>query len=267
PAAPGNRPARHPCRDRAAARGPRPPGRGRLRGAGDGGRRRAHRRRAPRHAARHPARARAPRGARAAPRRGGAVRDRRAGPRRRWHRLAGLRTRGPRASPSGQREHRPARLRARTRRRARRRGPPLHGRTRWLKICSLAAAPPSRAGFPSPCRSSSKRRADRCFATTAAVARQAARLTHTCFQVATYEPYVALAERLNAIVPGPGPKKTMLVNTGAEAVENAVKIARAATGRPAVVAFEHAFHGRTLLGMTLTGKVSPYKAGFGPFAP
>jgi 4-aminobutyrate aminotransferase / (S)-3-amino-2-methylpropionate transaminase / 5-aminovalerate transaminase len=101
----------------------------------------------------------------------------------------------------------------------------------------------------------------------AAVEGQVRRFTHTCFPVAAYEPYVALCERLNALVPGPGPKKTLLVNSGAEAVENAVKIARAATGRPAVVAFEHAFHGRTLLGMTLTGKVFPYKAGFGPFAP
>jgi len=104
-------------------------------------------------------------------------------------------------------------------------------------------------------------------AVLAAITAQAARFTHLCFQVATYEPYVALAERLNALVPGDGPKKTLLVSTGAEAVENAVKIARAATGRPAVVAFEHAFHGRTLLGLTLTGKVQPYKAGFGPFAP
>jgi 4-aminobutyrate aminotransferase/(S)-3-amino-2-methylpropionate transaminase len=104
-------------------------------------------------------------------------------------------------------------------------------------------------------------------AVVAAIAAQAARYTHVCFQVATYEPYVALAERLNALVPGPGPKKTLLVNTGAEAVENAIKIARSATGRPAVVAFEHAFHGRTLLGLTLTGKVHPYKTGFGPFAP
>ncbi len=101
----------------------------------------------------------------------------------------------------------------------------------------------------------------------AAIEAQARRFTHTCFHVAMYEPYVALAERLNALVPGPGPKKTFLVNSGAEAVENAVKIARAATGRPAIVAFEHAFHGRTLLGLTLTGKVHPYKAGFGPFAP
>ena len=104
-------------------------------------------------------------------------------------------------------------------------------------------------------------------AVVAAIAAQAARYTHACFQVATYEPYVALAERLNVLVPGPAPKKTLLVNTGAEAVENAIKIARAATGRPAVVAFEHAFHGRTLLGLTLTGKVHPYKTGFGPFAP
>jgi 4-aminobutyrate aminotransferase/(S)-3-amino-2-methylpropionate transaminase len=101
----------------------------------------------------------------------------------------------------------------------------------------------------------------------AAVEAQVRRFTHTCFPVAAYEPYVALCERLNALVPGPGPKKTLLVNSGAEAVENAVKIARAHTGRPAVVAFEHSFHGRTLLGMTLTGKVHPYKAGFGPFAP
>lgn len=101
----------------------------------------------------------------------------------------------------------------------------------------------------------------------AAIEAQARRFTHTCFQVAMYEPYVALAERLNALVPGPWPKKTLFVNSGAEAVENAVKIARAATGRPAVVAFEHAFHGRTLLALSLTGKVSPYKTGFGPFAP
>ncbi len=101
----------------------------------------------------------------------------------------------------------------------------------------------------------------------AAIKTQVERLTHCCFQVATYEPYVALAERLNQIVPGPWPKKTLLLNSGAEAVENAVKIARAATGRPAVLAFEHAFHGRTLFGLTLTGKVHPYKIGFGPFAP
>jgi 4-aminobutyrate aminotransferase/(S)-3-amino-2-methylpropionate transaminase len=85
--------------------------------------------------------------------------------------------------------------------------------------------------------------------------------------VAPYEGYVALAERLNALAPGAFAKKTMLANSGAEAVENAVKIARRATGRDAVVAFEHAFHGRTLLGMSLTSKVKPYKLGFGPFAP
>jgi 4-aminobutyrate aminotransferase/(S)-3-amino-2-methylpropionate transaminase len=91
--------------------------------------------------------------------------------------------------------------------------------------------------------------------------------THGCFHVTPYEGYLRLAERLNALVPGAFPKKTMLANSGAEAVENAVKIARAATGRPAVIAFEDGFHGRTLLAMTLTSKVHPYKAGFGPFAP
>lgn len=96
---------------------------------------------------------------------------------------------------------------------------------------------------------------------------QLERFTHACFAVAPYEAYVALAERLNAIAPVSGPAKTMLANSGAEAVENAVKIARRATGRPAVVVFEHAFHGRTLLGMTMTSKVAPYKSGFGPFAP
>ena len=90
---------------------------------------------------------------------------------------------------------------------------------------------------------------------------------HTSFQVINYEPYVAAAERLNALTPGTFPKKTMFVNSGAEAVENAVKIARRHTGRQAVIAFDHAFHGRTLLTMTLTSKVMPYKKGFGPFAP
>ncbi|HEU0223872.1 MAG TPA: 4-aminobutyrate--2-oxoglutarate transaminase [Steroidobacteraceae bacterium] len=93
------------------------------------------------------------------------------------------------------------------------------------------------------------------------------RVTHACFQVTGYEPYVALCERLNALVPGPGPNKTLLMTTGAEAVENAVKIARAATGRPAVISFGGGFHGRTLMALALTGKVSPYKAGFGPFPP
>jgi 4-aminobutyrate aminotransferase/(S)-3-amino-2-methylpropionate transaminase len=100
-----------------------------------------------------------------------------------------------------------------------------------------------------------------------AAAAQLDRLLHTCFSVAPYEPYVALAERLNAITPGRFPKKTMLANSGAEAVENAVKIARRATGREGVVVFEHAFHGRTLLALTMTSKVHPYKFGFGPFAP
>ncbi|MGH7538996.1 MAG: 4-aminobutyrate--2-oxoglutarate transaminase [Gemmatimonadales bacterium] len=104
-------------------------------------------------------------------------------------------------------------------------------------------------------------------AVVAAAKQQLDRLIHTCFQVTAYEPYVAAAERLNALVPGDFPKKTMFVNSGAEAVENAVKIARYHTGRPALLCFEHAFHGRTLLGMTLTSKVMPYKKGFGPFAP
>ncbi len=100
-----------------------------------------------------------------------------------------------------------------------------------------------------------------------AAANQLARFTHVCFPITMYEPYVKLAETLNALVPGDFEKKTYLVNSGAEAVENAVKIARAATGRSAVVAFEHAFHGRTLLGMSLTGKVKPYRLHFGPMAP
>lgn len=101
----------------------------------------------------------------------------------------------------------------------------------------------------------------------AAVQRQAELDTHTCFHVTANEPYIELAERLNALTPGDHPKKTMFANSGAEAVENAVKIARRATGRPAIVAFDHAFHGRTLMGMTLTAKVMPYKQGMGPFAP
>ena len=100
-----------------------------------------------------------------------------------------------------------------------------------------------------------------------AVRTQLERYIHPCFPVSTYEPYVELAERLNAITPGVHAKRTFLVNSGAEAVENAVKIARHFSGRPAVVCFEHAFHGRTNLGMALTSKVSPYKKGFGPFAP
>lgn len=100
-----------------------------------------------------------------------------------------------------------------------------------------------------------------------AVQAQLERLTHSCFQVAMYESYVRLAERLNALVPGAGAKKTILLTTGAEAVENAIKIARAATKRPAVIAFTHSFHGRTLMGMSLTGKAAAYKQNFGPFAP
>jgi 4-aminobutyrate aminotransferase/(S)-3-amino-2-methylpropionate transaminase len=88
---------------------------------------------------------------------------------------------------------------------------------------------------------------------------------HTCFQVLAYEPYVELAEKLIAKTPGDFPKKAYFLSSGAEAVENAVKIARAATQRQAVIAFGGGFHGRTLLGMALTGKVAPYKAGFGPF--
>jgi 4-aminobutyrate aminotransferase/(S)-3-amino-2-methylpropionate transaminase len=100
----------------------------------------------------------------------------------------------------------------------------------------------------------------------AALRRQIERYLHTCFMVTPYESYVRLAERLNAAAPGDFPKKTLLVNSGAEAVENAVKIARAYTRRPAVICFEDAFHGRTLLTMSLTSKTHPYKAGFEPFA-
>jgi 4-aminobutyrate aminotransferase/(S)-3-amino-2-methylpropionate transaminase len=100
-----------------------------------------------------------------------------------------------------------------------------------------------------------------------AVRAQLERFTHACFQVTPYETYVRLAERLSALAPGSFPKKTIFLTTGAEAVENAVKIARARTGRPAVVALTHSFHGRTLLGMSLTGKASYYKQNFGPFAP
>ena len=100
-----------------------------------------------------------------------------------------------------------------------------------------------------------------------AVRHQLDRFAHVCFPVSTYEPYVELAERLNGITPGVHSKRTFLVNSGAEAVENAVKVARAFTGRQAIVCFEHGFHGRTNLAMALTSKVVPYKKGFGPFAP
>jgi 4-aminobutyrate aminotransferase len=101
----------------------------------------------------------------------------------------------------------------------------------------------------------------------AAVTEQMSRFTHTCHQVLPYESYIRLAERLNAAVPGDFQKKTVFVTTGAEACENAVKIARIATGRSAVVAFGGAFHGRTFMGMSLTGKVEPYKKGFGAMMP
>jgi 4-aminobutyrate aminotransferase/(S)-3-amino-2-methylpropionate transaminase len=89
--------------------------------------------------------------------------------------------------------------------------------------------------------------------------------THTCFQVLTYEPYVELAERLNALVPGDFAKKTLLLSSGAEALENAVKIARSHTKRPGIITFTGGYHGRTLMTLGLTGKVTPYKLGFGPF--
>jgi len=98
----------------------------------------------------------------------------------------------------------------------------------------------------------------------AAVQEQMSRFTHTCFQVVMYEPYIALAERLNALAPIQGSVKTALFTTGAEATENAIKIARAATGRSGVIAFTGAFHGRTMLASAMTGKVVPYKKGLGP---
>lgn len=100
-----------------------------------------------------------------------------------------------------------------------------------------------------------------------AIAEQARHFTHTCFMVTPYEGYVAVAERLNHLTPGDHQKRTVLFNSGAEAVENAIKVARLATGRDAVVAFDHAYHGRTNLTMALTAKTMPYKYGFGPFAP
>ncbi|WP_299784047.1 4-aminobutyrate--2-oxoglutarate transaminase [uncultured Roseobacter sp.] len=99
----------------------------------------------------------------------------------------------------------------------------------------------------------------------AAAKAQEDKYTHTSFQVVPYEPYVALAEKLNALAPGDHAKKSLLVTTGAEAVENAVKIARAATGRPGVIAFTGGYHGRTLLTLGMTGKISPYKKDVGPF--
>ena len=98
-----------------------------------------------------------------------------------------------------------------------------------------------------------------------AIERQLEKFLHVCVQVTGYESYVRLAERLNELTPGNFAKKTLFVNTGAEAVENAVKIARAATGRPGIIAFEDAFHGRTMMALSLTSKTHPYKAGFQPF--
>jgi 4-aminobutyrate aminotransferase/(S)-3-amino-2-methylpropionate transaminase len=99
----------------------------------------------------------------------------------------------------------------------------------------------------------------------AAVARQLERFSHTCLMITPYESAVELAEQLNRLAPGPTPKKAIFVTTGAEAVENTIKIARAHTGRSGVIAFGGGFHGRTFMAMALTGKVAPYKAGFGPF--
>jgi 4-aminobutyrate aminotransferase len=99
----------------------------------------------------------------------------------------------------------------------------------------------------------------------AAIQEQLKRYTHTCYQVVPYESYIALAEKLNALTPGTHAKKTALFSTGAEAVENAIKIARSYTKRSGVIAFSGAFHGRSLFAVSLTGKVQPYKAGFGPF--
>lgn len=100
---------------------------------------------------------------------------------------------------------------------------------------------------------------------TAAVKAQLENFSHSCFQITPYESYVKLADRLNRLAPGQSPKKTIFLTTGAEAVENAIKIARAHTRRPGVIAFSGGFHGRTMMGMALTGKVAPYKTGFGPF--
>ncbi|MGD1095503.1 MAG: 4-aminobutyrate--2-oxoglutarate transaminase [Bryobacteraceae bacterium] len=103
-------------------------------------------------------------------------------------------------------------------------------------------------------------------AVTQAIHAQTNRFLHTCFMVTPYDGYVRLAERLNSLAPGTTPKKTLLLNSGAEAVENGIKIARAYTRRPAVICFEDAFHGRTMMAMSLTSKTHPYKAGFEPFA-
>lgn len=100
-----------------------------------------------------------------------------------------------------------------------------------------------------------------------AVRAQVADFTHTCFIITPYEEYIAVTEQLNRITPGSGEKRSVLFNSGAEAVENSIKVARSYTRKPAVVAFDHAYHGRTNLTMALTAKSMPYKSGFGPFAP
>ncbi len=102
-------------------------------------------------------------------------------------------------------------------------------------------------------------------AVMSAIRAQAEQLLHVCFTITPYEGYVRVAEKLNALTPGDFPKKTVLINSGAEAIENAIKIARAYTNRPAIICFEDAFHGRTLLTLGLTSKIHPYKAGFDPF--
>ena len=104
-------------------------------------------------------------------------------------------------------------------------------------------------------------------AVVAAVTDQVSRFTHTCFMITPYEGYVAVAEQLNRLTPGTGEKRSALFNSGSEAVENAIKVARTYTHKPAVVSFDHAYHGRTNLTMALTAKSMPYKHGFGPFAP
>lgn len=101
----------------------------------------------------------------------------------------------------------------------------------------------------------------------AAIQEQLTRFTHTCYQVVPYESYISLAEKLNALTPGSHAKKTALFSTGAEAIENAIKIARSYTKRSGVIAFSGAFHGRSMFAVSMTGKVQPYKAGFGPFPP
>ena len=99
------------------------------------------------------------------------------------------------------------------------------------------------------------------------IEKQASAFTHTCFNIVMYESYIQLGKKLNQLVPGNFPKKTFLANSGAEAVENAIKIARHYTKRQGVICFEHGFHGRTYMAMTLTSKIKPYKKGFGPFVP